>query len=346
MTNSLRKQVIESVRFAEARARGLIEGHTAAAWPLYTVGGKWRFDHGGSEAAAAGAAEMFVVRLARCFADGGVADDVGFWREKEDRYGKSSPGGQELARRFQPNGQYLASAIGADSLRIESMVEVGALFDAATAASDGPLDTHELRRRAMQHCLTVQRVLCRGDGSVAEEGTFDPRTGEFLRQVARRAYRGDSCWSAAVAWTMYGFAACYEKTGDRRFLKTAEDQAEFWMSVTPDHGVPPWDFDAPLDGKLTLTQPDSGAAAAAACGLFELSRLTHDRVRARAYEEFAMRTVETLTQLPYLASDEPGWEGILKRGVYDMRGGAGVDESVLAGDAFFVEAMTRALGLL
>jgi unsaturated chondroitin disaccharide hydrolase len=149
-----------------------------------------------------------------------------------------------------------------------------------------------------------------------------------------------------LAWAIYGFATCQHKTGDRRLLKTAEDQAEFWISTTPDHGVPPWDFDAPLDGKLTLTQPDSGAAAAAACGLFELARLTHDRVRARAYEEFALRTVQTLTRPPYLASEDPGREGILKRGVYDMPKGVGVDESVMAGDAFFVEAMTRALALL
>jgi unsaturated chondroitin disaccharide hydrolase len=189
-------------------------------------------------------------------------------------------------------------------------------------------------------------VLCRGDGSVAEEGVFEAGTGEFLRQTARRGFRGDSCWSAGLAWAIYGFVTCYQKAGDRRLLKTAEDLAEFWMSVTPDHGVPPWDFDAPLDGRLTLTQPDSGAAAGVACGLFELAKLTHDRVRARAYEEFALRTVETLTRPPYLASDEPAWEGILKHGVYDMPRGLGVDESVMAGDAFFVQAMTRALALL
>jgi unsaturated chondroitin disaccharide hydrolase len=344
MTDSLKRQVTDALRFAEGQARRLVETH-AAPWPLYTERGAWRTGAGGEGTTARLCALTLVRALAGC-----PAVDAEFWQERADALGGSSGDsvriGHEIARRFQPNGQYLASEFGAESLRIDSMLEVAALFDAAQAPGDGPLNAHELRRRAVQHCLTVQRVLCRGDGSVAEEGTFDPRTGEFLRQVARRAYRGDSCWSAGLAWTMYGFAACYEKTGDRRFLKTAEDQAEFWMSVTPDHGVPPWDFDAPLDGKLTLTQPDSGAAAAAACGLFELSRLTHDRVRARAYEEFAMRTVETLTQLPYLASDEPGWEGILKRGVYDMRGGAGVDESVLAGDAFFVEAMTRALGLL
>jgi unsaturated chondroitin disaccharide hydrolase len=342
MSESLTKQLTGALRFAEAQARRLVESR-AAGWAPYTERGKWRTGIE-TERTAAG---PFVVRLVRAFAHCPTAD-IEYWRKKAnvDSAGDSARPGQELARRFQPNGQYLASEFGAESLRIDSMLEIGSLFDAASSAGEGPLDGHELRRRATQHCLTVQRVLCRGDGSVAEEGIFEPRTGEFLRQVARRGYRGDSCWSAGLAWSICGFATCYETAGDRRFLKTAEDQAEFWMSVTPDHGVPPWDFDAPLDGKFTLTQPDSGAAAAAACGLFELARLTHDRIRARAYEPFAMRTVETLTRPPCLASDDPGWEGILRRGVYDMKRGVGVDESVMAGDAFAVEAMSRAIALL
>ena len=48
------------------------------------------------------------------------------------------------------------------------------------------------------------------------------------------------------------------------------------------HGeVPPWDYDAPTDGKLSITQPDSSAAAIAAVGLFNLANLTADRVRAK-----------------------------------------------------------------
>jgi unsaturated chondroitin disaccharide hydrolase len=345
MLDSLKKQVTDALGFAEVQARRLVETY-GEPWPLYTERGRWQARTETAQASAG----SFVVRLVRALAECPAVADGEFWRERVDVDAvsprESVHAGQDVARRFQSNGQYLASEFGADSLRIDSMLESAFLFDAADAAGDGPLNAHELRRRATQHCLTVQRLLCRGDGSAAEEGTFDPTTGEFLRQTARRGHRGDSCWSAGLAWAMYGFATCHEKGGDRRFLKTAEDQAEFWMSATPDHGVPPWDFDAPLDGRFTLTQPDSGAAAAAACGLFELARLAHDRVRARAYEEFAMRTVATLTRPPYLASDSPGWEGILRRGVYDMRRDIGVDESILAGDAFGVEAMARALVLL
>jgi unsaturated chondroitin disaccharide hydrolase len=149
-----------------------------------------------------------------------------------------------------------------------------------------------------------------------------------------------------LAISLYGFGACYESTRDRRFLKTAEDQAEFWMMNTPEHGVPPWDFDAPLDGRLTLMQGDSSAAAVAAVGLFELGRVTQDRVKARDYDDAAMRGVETLTRAPYLASGDVAWEGVLKGGVYDNRQGVGVDESVMVGDVFGIEAMVSAMELL
>ena len=259
--------------------------------------------------------------------------------------------GQVLALRFKHNGQYLRSFISDESLFIDIMMNVGVIFYAAKSmppadTSPDGLNAHELHRRAMQHCLTTQRTICRGDGSTSHEGIFDLKTGEFLRQTTHQGFRGDSCWSRGLAWSLYGFGTCYELTGDRRFLKTAEDHAEFWLTSVPEHGVPPWDFDAPLDGKLTITQPDSSAGAIAAVGLFNLARLTHDRVRARAYEDFAMRTVETLTRPPYLASDDPKWEGVLKRGVYHIHKGLGVDESVMWGEFFFVEALTKVLALL
>ena len=54
------------------------------------------------------------------------------------------------------------------------------------------LNAHELKRRAMQHCLTTQRTLIRGDGSTSHEGLFDLSTGEFLKQSTHQGYRGDS----------------------------------------------------------------------------------------------------------------------------------------------------------
>jgi unsaturated chondroitin disaccharide hydrolase len=341
MSNPLKTQVTEALKFAERQARRLVEEH-AGFCPAYTERGRWRRDE---EAGGA-----LLAKLAGLLAGSPVTEDADFWRGLAARLPHAAHQGAAVARRFMPNGQYLRPDTAEDMVRIESMLDVGAVFEVAAAADDGAneagLNAHELKRRAAQHALTVQRVLCRGDGSVAEEGVFELETGAFLRQSARRGFRADSCWSRGLAASLYGFAACFGRTGDRRFLKAAEDHAEFWMLNTPEGGVPPWDFDAPMDGRLTFMQRDSSAAAVGAAGLYQLGRATHDRVRARAYEDAAMRTVETLTGPEYLASGDPAWEGILKGGVYDNRQGVGVDESVMIGDAFAVEAMVRALALL
>ena len=45
----------------------------------------------------------------------------------------------------------------------------------------------------------------------------------------------------------------------------------------------------------------------------------------------------------FLAAETPGWEGILKHGLYHQRNGFGVDESVMFGEHYFVKALSLAL---
>ena len=81
------------------------------------------------------------------------------------------------------------------------MMNVPIIFYAAKELNDEKLMTV-----AMQHSLTTRRVLLRGDGSTSHEGIFDPNTGEFLRQTTHQGFRGDSCWSRGLAWSLYGFS--------------------------------------------------------------------------------------------------------------------------------------------
>lgn len=246
--------------------------------------------------------------------------------------------GRTMGLRFQSPGGYLCSFIGPQSLFIDIMMNVGIIFYAARETQDPAL--HQM---AVDHCLTTRRVLVRGDGSTAHEGIFDPATGEFLRQGTHQGYRGDSCWSRGLAWSLYGFGIAYRYARDRRFLETAELNADCYIERTPEDGVPPWDFDAPAGERA---QPDSSAAAIAASGLLDLAGFTASRAKARLYRDAAFRILETLTGEEYLAHTTPGWEGILRHGVYHIHKGLGVDESVMWGDYFFVEALTKALGVL
>jgi unsaturated chondroitin disaccharide hydrolase len=65
--------------------------------------------------------------------------------------------------------------------------------------------------------------------------------------------------------------------------------------------------------------------------------------RAGSYRDYALQILDTLTEPEFLACDTPGWEGILKHGIYHLPQGAGVDESVIWGDYYLLEGLSMAL---
>ena len=87
----------------------------------------------------------------------------------------------------------------------------------------------------------------------------------------------------------------------------------------------------------------SSAAAIAASGLLQLAQITGDPLRARFYHDYALTIVDTLTEPQFLGTEE-GYEGILKHGMYHQRKRLGVDESVMWGEYFFLEAVSKVLG--
>jgi unsaturated chondroitin disaccharide hydrolase len=245
--------------------------------------------------------------------------------------------GRTLALRFNEQAGCLRSFHGVDSNFIDIMMNVGIIFYAALQTNDSAL--LDVARR---HCLTTRRTLVRGDGSTAHEGIFDLRTGEFVRQTTQQGYRGDSCWSRGLAWSLYGFGTCYQLTHDPIYLEVAKLNAAYWMTNVPPDGIAPWDFDAPEAGQLSRNQVDTSASAIAAVGLFNLAEFSSDVTQSQACLNCALATVDSLTK-NYLGEGSDGWEGILRGGVYHIHKNLGVDESVMWGDFFFVEAMQRAM---
>ncbi len=242
--------------------------------------------------------------------------------------------GKTLASRFQETGQYLRSFVGHNSLFIDTMMNVGIIFYAARETGD-----RRLRDIAIRHSLTTRRVLVRGDGSTAHEGIFNTETGEFLRQTTHQGYRGDSCWSRGLAWALYGFTTCYEYSRDPHFLEAAQACADYYISHSPSDGVPPWDFNAPIETRTLL---DTSAAAICAAGLLRLCRLEPDSLKGHFYWSSAVRILSALCE-KHLTVSDPKWEGILRGGVYHVHKGLGVDESVMWGEYFFCEALERVL---
>ncbi len=247
--------------------------------------------------------------------------------------------GRTLAERFQAAGGYLRSFLAAESLFIDIMMNVPVVFYAAQVDGD-----ERLLQIATAHCHTTRRCLVRPDGSTAHEGLFDPQNGAFLRQSTQQGLRADSCWARGLAWSLYGFTTVHAQTGNPDFLATAESHARYWQLHLPADGVPYWDFQAdPARALPWGPQRDSSAAAIAASGLWDLAAATRDAGRALSYRATALAMLDVLAEPDYLASEVPGWEGVLRHGVYHTQQGLGVDESVLWGDFFFVEALSKVL---
>ena len=245
--------------------------------------------------------------------------------------------GHTAGSRFREKGQYLPSFVSEESSFIDIMMNVGIIFYAARQTKNKTLSDI-----AARHCHTTRRYLVRGDGSTAHEGIFDTETGEFLRQSTHQGGRDDSSWARGLTWAIYGFGTAYRFTKDSRFLQTAEACAAFYIEHTPAHGVPPNDWSAPNPNDPY----ESSAAAIAASAFLQLSELSTDAIRSRMYQQYAFTILDTLLQSTFLAIDTPNWEGILKHGMYHQRKDLGINESVMWGEYFFLEALLDALHIM
>ena len=270
--------------------------------------------------------------------------DLGFlfwstWRRWFELTGEDSrdkavvQAGQTMSLRFNEKGRYLRSFLAADSLFIDIMMNVGVVFHAAQRTGDP-----ELARIAHEHCLTTRRTLVRGDGSASHEGIFDLDAGAFLRQTTQQGFRDDGSWARGQAWALYGFSTAYRYTGDRRFLETAQACADFYMERTGEVLVPPNDWDEPNPA----VPYESSAAAIAAGGLWQLAGLVEDQSKARSYANYALRTLTRLCERDFLSVGDPNQEGLLRHGIYHEGKGLGVDESVMWGDYWFLDALDAA----
>jgi unsaturated chondroitin disaccharide hydrolase len=243
--------------------------------------------------------------------------------------------GYALAGRFEHRLRYFRGRQAAGSLSIDMMANVPLINVVANETLDA-----DLARLAVAHCRTTRDCLVRPDGSTAEEGVFDAETRRFLRPAHCRGLSVESCWARGLAWSLHGYSQMYAHSQAGDYLKVAERNAAFWIANLPEDKVPLWDFSAGSSGPSPLSvQKDSSAAAIAAAGLWNLAKQTRVPAHAVAYRTAALATLDALVEPEYLASAAPGWEGILKHGVYDAIAPMGVDESLMSGDFHFVAAL-------
>ena len=90
---------------------------------------------------------------------------------------------------------------------------------------------------------------------------------------------------------------------------------------------------------------ETSAAAVAAAGLLRLAaamRQAAQAAEAAQYRAYGLRILDTLRSTAFVAADVPGWQGVVRHATYHLRRQIGVDESVMWGDYYFVEALELA----
>jgi unsaturated chondroitin disaccharide hydrolase len=213
---------------------------------------------------------------------------------------------------------------------IDNMMNLELLFWAAQHG--GQSDWHDM---AVSHALRTSHTNVRPDGSTYQIVNYDPATGAVKDFENLQGYAVDSTWSRGNAWSVYGFTTAYGYTHDERFLETARRSADYFIAHLPSDFVPYWDFALPSNEG----QPrDSSAAAVAASGLIELSRLETDPKRAARYLGVAKSILTSLSER-YLALGTSN-VAILLHGTYHKPDG-NFDTGLVWGDYYFLQALLR-----
>ncbi len=244
-----------------------------------------------------------------------------------------------LAKRYNENGRFIRAwgKLGTEDragwMIIDTMMNLKLLFWAAQAT--GNRHFYDI---AYRHALTAMKEAVRPDGSSYHVIEFNPQTRKVLKKRTHQGIADESTWARGQAWGIYGFAAAYKYTRDKRFLAISQKMADYLIARLPADDVPYWDLDLSGDDVLR----DASAGAVAASGMFQLARLSDTKDAAEKYSRYARQiTWSLLNNYLFTKSSRPVEQGILIHTLYHYHKKWGVDESYPAGDYFFVEALWK-----
>ncbi|MEZ9864191.1 hypothetical protein AB4353_13505 [Vibrio breoganii] len=245
-----------------------------------------------------------------------------------------------LASRFNINGRFLTawnkndvnSADPRGLSIIDSTMNLPILYWAAEQ-----LDAPRFKLIAMAHADTVLKEFIREDGSVRHMVEFDFLSGEVKKHHGGQGYNQDSAWSRGASWAIHGCALSYQYTKEPRYLDAAMKTADFFISQLPEDHIPHWDFRAPRDEN---TPRDTSAAACAASGMILISDLVEDTELKERYLSTATNILKSLSD-NYSTYDDPSQQGLLIAGAFNCPQGLGINCSLIYGDYYFVEGMSK-----
>lgn len=195
---------------------------------------------------------------------------------------------------------------------------------------------------AYTHAKTALKYVIREDHSTFHTYFFDIKTGTPLRGATCQGYNDTSAWARGQAWGIYGTALSYLVTKDEKFLKDFFKVKDYFISHLPEDFVPYWD----LIFREGDEPRDASSAAIAFCGMHEMQKHLSDEKTIQSLKEDCEKMLASLIN-DYSASERDETHGFIyhstysKKTPYNTCTPEGVDECVIWGDYFYMEALMR-----
>lgn len=271
---------------------------------------------------------------------------VAAWKLTRNETGKRAAllAADNLLGRFQEKGQFIQAwgELGAENnyrMIIDCLLNMPLLFWATEVTGE-----QRYAEKAKAHIKTAMQNIVRPDNSTYHTFFFDKETGAPLRGMTHQGYRDGSAWARGQAWGIYGAALAYKFVRDEAYADIFCRVTDYFLAHLPSDQIPYWDFDF-SDGS---DEPrDSSAAAIAVCGMLEMSKYLPQE-KAAYYTNQAECLLAALIER-CAVTDSSHSNGLLLHGTYAKQSpyntcrDCGVDECVMWGDYFYMEALTRVM---
>jgi chondroitin AC lyase len=229
---------------------------------------------------------------------------------------------------------------------IDNMMNLELLFFASAVTGDT-----SFKHIALTHALNTMKNQIRSDYSSYHVVCYDTLTGKVEGRETAQGLSDNSTWARGQAWGIYGFTMVYRETKDKRFLKTAQGMADYFMNHPnlPADKVPYWDFNLIEKGYIPGVSSnannvkklfrDASAASITASALLELS--LYSGVKGKAYYDFAIQILHSLAGANYMAAPGTNANFILKHSVGSIPHNGEIDVPLIYADYYFLEALNR-----
>ncbi len=245
---------------------------------------------------------------------------------------------KQLLGRFREKGGFIQLAGDETGPRdyyrliIDCLMNINLLFWASAANGNS-----DYSNAAKIHFYTTVENALKKDGSSYQNVTFDPDTGVVIKRGTKQGLDENSCWSRGHAWVLYGLPLAYARLKDETILEKYSASLDYFINHLPADFVPYWDL---IFDDNSGEPRDSSAAAIAVCGLLEMTKYINDEAARQNLRTVADNIMNSLID-KYTSFDDEAIEGILTHGSYHVKEDIGVDECMIWGDYFFMEALMR-----